>query len=49
VSGSAEHCRGFAALALGLAVGLTAFAPAAAADPAPNWNGWYRITFQTDQ
>lgn len=49
MSGSAEHRRGFSALALGLAVGLTAFAPAAAADPAPNWNGWYRVTFQTDQ
>ena len=24
-------------------------APAAHADPAPNWNGWYRITFHTDQ
>lgn len=24
-------------------------APAAQADPAPNWNGWYRITFHTDQ
>ena len=24
-------------------------APAAQADPAPDWNGWYRITFHTDQ
>jgi len=23
--------------------------PVAAADPAPNWNGWYKITFHTDQ
>ena len=23
--------------------------PSASADPAPNWNGWYKITFQTDQ
>lgn len=26
-----------------------AFAPAAVADPAPAWNGWYKITFHTDQ
>jgi hypothetical protein len=26
-----------------------ASAPTALADPAPNWNGWYRITFHTDQ
>lgn len=24
-------------------------APVAAADPAPNWNGWYKITFHADQ
>lgn len=24
-------------------------APAVQADPAPSWNGWYRITFHTDQ
>ncbi|MCW1957390.1 MAG: hypothetical protein KIH64_002360 [Mycobacterium sp.] len=24
-------------------------APVAQADPAPAWNGWYRITFHTDQ
>lgn len=23
--------------------------PTASADPAPNWNGWYKITFHTDQ
>lgn len=26
-----------------------ACAPAVHADPAPNWNGWYRITFHTDR
>ncbi len=26
-----------------------AAAPSAHADPAPNWNGWFRITFHTDQ
>ncbi len=25
------------------------FAPTAAADPAPDWSGWYRITFHTDR
>lgn len=35
----------FAALALG----SVSFAPGATADPAPNWNGWYKITFQTNQ
>jgi len=24
-------------------------APVALADPAPNWNGWFRVTFHTDQ
>lgn len=28
---------------------VVASAPVALADPAPNWNGWYRITFHTDQ
>jgi hypothetical protein len=31
------------------AAAAVAFAPAAQADPAPDWNGWYRITFHTDQ
>ena len=33
-----------AAIAAGIAS-----APPAQADPAANWNGWYRITFHTDQ
>lgn len=37
------------ASALILAAGSVVAAPAAAADPAPDWNGWYRITFHTDQ
>lgn len=32
-----------------LTAGVMVFAPTAAADPAPNWSGWYKITFQTDQ
>ena len=31
------------------AIGAIAIAPAASADPAPDWNGWYKITFHTDQ
>lgn len=31
-----------------LAISL-ASAPAATAAPAPDWNGWYKITFQTDR
>ena len=38
-----------AALALGLALGSVALPPIASAAPAPNWDGWYKITFQTDQ
>lgn len=30
-------------------VAALACAPAAVADPAPSWNGWYRITFHTDR
>jgi hypothetical protein len=41
------HIRALAAVAA-LATAAAA-APAAGADPAPNWNGWYRITFHTDQ
>jgi len=32
-----------------LIVGAVVSAPPAAAEPAPSWNGWYRITFHTDQ
>ena len=34
-----------------VAVALAALASAAPthADPAPNWNGWFRVTFHTDQ
>lgn len=38
--------RAMAAAALGLGA---VTAPTAHGDPAPNWNGWYRITFHTDQ
>ena len=31
------------------AIAALAVAPAAWADPAPNWDGWYKITFHTDQ
>lgn len=41
----AVRCAAAAAAALG----ALAVAPPAAADPASNWNGWYRITFHTDQ
>ena len=37
-----------AAGALALAASLTV-APAASAGPAPTWDGWYRVTFHTDQ
>ena len=37
------------ALAAVLTAGAMVFAPIASADPAPNWNGWYKITFQTDK
>lgn len=38
-------------LSLAVAVSAAALtvAPAASADPAPNWAGWYKITFHTDQ
>lgn len=32
-----------------VAVGVLSTAPPAPADPAPSWNGWYKITFHTDQ
>lgn len=38
----------FAATAV-LIVTSAVSAPLAAAEPAPSWNGWYRITFHTDQ
>jgi hypothetical protein len=38
-----------AAVVAALTAGATVLAPTASADPAPNWNGWYKITFQTDQ
>lgn len=38
---------------VGVAVALVAFAATGAApaqaDPAPNWDGWYKITFHTDR
>ncbi len=37
-----------AAGALALAASLTV-APTASAEPAPSWNGWYQVTFHTDQ
>ncbi len=36
-------------LIVAAAIGVLAAAPTASADPAPNWNGWYTITFHTDQ
>ena len=39
--------RGFIIAAIWAAA--IAVAPGAAADPAPTWTGWYKITFQTDQ
>lgn len=44
--------RIFAGYAAAATLVVAAAVPAAAvshADPAPNWNGWYRITFHTDQ
>lgn len=32
-----------------IAAVLLSVPPSAAADPAPPWNGWYKITFQTDR
>ena len=37
------------AVAAALLMASAAAGPAASADPAPNWNGWYKITFHTDQ
>lgn len=37
-----------AALTAAVIGGVSSVAPALA-DPAPNWDGWYRITFHTDQ
>jgi hypothetical protein len=34
--------------AVALAASMTV-APTAWAEPAPNWNGWYQVTFHTDQ
>ena len=31
------------------AAGSLVFIPAATAEPAPNWSGWYRITFHADE
>ena len=36
-------------LAFAVSAAALAVAPAASADPAPNWAGWYKITFHTDQ
>ena len=46
-----SHLRAAGALALAasLIVFPTVVAPTASAEPAPNWNGWYRVTFHTDQ
>ena len=35
--------------AAAVAIGAVVFVPLAQAAPAPSWNGWYRITFHTDQ
>jgi len=35
--------------AVAVSVVVAAAAPVAHADPAPQWNGWYRITFHVDQ
>lgn len=32
-----------------IAAGSLLVPSAASADPAPNWNGWYKISFQTDR
>ena len=36
-------------MAAAAVVAAVGFASAAHADPAPNWDGWYRITFHTDR
>lgn len=43
------HLRGAIAAAALLFASPAVSAPLAAAEPAPGWNGWYRITFHTDQ
>jgi hypothetical protein len=40
---------GAIAAAAALIVASAVSAPLAVAGPAPSWNGWYRITFHTDQ
>ena len=44
-----EHLRAALAALAALTVFPVVSAPLSAAEPAPNWNGWYRITFHTDQ
>lgn len=36
-------------IAVAMTLAATALPPSAYADPAPNWEGWYKITFHTDQ
>ncbi len=43
------HLGGALAVLAALTVFPVVSAPLSAAEPAPNWNGWYRITFHTDQ
>ena len=43
------HAAGLTAAAAVLVAGSLLVPSAASADPAPNWNGWYKITFQTDR
>lgn len=42
------HLRPGATVAVAVAM-ATAAAPSVHAVPAPSWNGWYRVTFHTDQ
>ena len=45
-----NHAVGLRAGAGAALVALAAVCAAPAqADPAPNWNGWYHVTFHTDQ
>ncbi len=44
-----HHNRVLLAITAVLTAGALAAAPIAAADQTPSWNGWYKITFHTDQ
>jgi hypothetical protein len=45
----AFHAAGVAAATAVIAAGALLAPSAASADPAPTWNGWYKISFQTDR